>query len=251
MVKLRSSDWLVPVSLIMLSFVPAVAGAARLAQLAGGSAITPENARFFAAPLPVVLHIPASIVYSILGAFQFSPGVRRRWRGWHRTAGRILIPCAMVVAVSGLWMTLSYPWPEGDGELLYVLRLVFGSAMLLSVILGVNAIRRRKFQLHGAWMIRAYAIALGAGTQVLTHLPWFVLVDGRPGELPRAIMMGAGWAINVAVAEWIIRSRTVSSQISFTTLERFPMSPSYRALMALLLVLPSVASAIVILVARG
>lgn len=85
MVKLRSSDWLVPVSLIMLSFVPAVAGAARLAQLAGGSAITPENARFFAAPLPVVLHIPASIVYSILGAFQFSPGVRRRWRGWHRT----------------------------------------------------------------------------------------------------------------------------------------------------------------------
>jgi hypothetical protein len=72
----------------------------------------------------------------------------------------------------------------------------------------VNAVRRRNFPLHGEWMIRAYAIGLGAGTQVLTHLPWFMLVDGRQGELPRTVMMGAGWIINVLVAEWIIRSRT-------------------------------------------
>lgn len=216
-VKLRWSDWLVPASLIVLSFVPAVAGAARLAQLAGGSAITPENARFLTAPLPVFLHIPASIVYSILGSFQFLPGLRCRWPRWHRAAGRILIPCAMVVALSGLWMTLSYPWPAGDGELVYVLRLVFGSAMLLCILRGVNAIRRRNFPLHGAWMIRAYAIALGAGTQVLTHLPWFVLVDRGPGELPRALMMGAGWAINVLVAEWIIRGRTAHPKTMLAT----------------------------------
>jgi uncharacterized membrane protein len=148
----------------------------------------------------VVLHIPAAIVYSILGAFQFSPGLRRRRRGWHRAAGRILIPCAMVVALSGLWMTLSYPWPPGDGALVYVERLVSGAAMLLSVLLGVNALRRRNFPLHGEWMIRAYAIGLGAGTQVLTHLPWFVLGDGRPGELPRAVMLGAGLRITLAVA---------------------------------------------------
>lgn len=56
-------------------------------------------------------------------------------------------------------------------------------------------------------MTRAFAIGLGAGTQVFTHLPWFLLVDRTPGETPRAIFMGAGWAINVLVAEWIIRSR--------------------------------------------
>ena len=54
-------------------------------------------------------------------------------------------------------------------------------------------------------MTRAYPIGLGAGTQVLTHLPWFILVGGTPGELPRAVMMGAGWVINVVVAEWNIR----------------------------------------------
>jgi hypothetical protein len=54
-------------------------------------------------------------------------------------------------------------------------------------------------------MIRAYAIGLGAGTQVLTHLPWFLLVDLKPGYLPRAVMMGLGWIINITVAENVIR----------------------------------------------
>jgi uncharacterized membrane protein len=201
------SDWLVPAALIALSIVPAVAGTVRLAELAGGGNVTPENARFFAAPLPVVLHIPAVMVYSMLGAFQFSRSFRRRRPGWHRAAGRILIPCGLVAALSGLWMARFYPWPQGDGQALYVERLVFGSAMVASIVLAVDAIRRRDFASHGVWMIRAYAIGMGAGTQVLTHLPWFVLVGAKPGELPRAVLMGAGWAINVVVAEWIIRRR--------------------------------------------
>src|SRR5438105_946422 len=55
--------------------------------------------------------------------------------------------------------------PTGDGESLVVVRLVVGSAMLASIVLAVVAIRRRDFTSHGAWMTRAYAIALGAGTR--------------------------------------------------------------------------------------
>ena len=54
-------------------------------------------------------------------------------------------------------------------------------------------------------MIRGYAIGMGAGTQVLTHLPWFIFVNGTPGEGPRTVMMGSAWVINVLVAEWVIR----------------------------------------------
>jgi uncharacterized membrane protein len=203
----NKADWLVPTALIALSLVPAVAGTVRLTQLAGDTAVTPENARFLASPVPVSIHILSVIVYSILGAFQFSPGLRRRRRGWHRAAGKIVAVCGLLAALSGLWMTLFYPWPAGDGQVLYLERLVFGSAMVASVVLALNAIRRRDFKSHGEWMIRAYAIGLGAGTQVLTHLPWFILVEGKPGEGARAVMMGAGWAINVVVAEWIIRRR--------------------------------------------
>jgi uncharacterized membrane protein len=205
--KSTRSDWLIPAGLIALSLVPAIAGTVRLTQLASGATVTPENARFFTQPLPVMLHVPAAIVYSMLGSLQFSPGFRRRHRGWHRAAGRILVPCGLVVALSGLWMARFYAWPPGDGEGVYVERLIVGTAMLASIVLAVLAILRRDFSSHGDWMTRAYAIGLGAGTQVLTHLPWFVLVNGKPGELPRAVMMGAGWAINIVVAEWIIRRR--------------------------------------------
>jgi uncharacterized membrane protein len=205
-IKAGSTTWLVAALLVLVA-IPLAAGAFRLTQLAGGAAITPANARFFASPLPIVLHIVSVSLYAILGAFQFVPRLRRRRHGWHRAAGRLLIPCGLVAALSGLWMTLFYPWPEGDGAILYDLRLLFGSAMLLAILLGVAAIRRRDFVQHGAWMLRGYAIGLGAGTQALTLLAG-ELIAGPPSELSRALLMGAAWVINLAVAEWIIRKRS-------------------------------------------
>lgn len=214
----RRREWLIPAGLVLLSLVPAIAGTARLAELARNATVTPANARFFAAPLPVVLHIISVIPFAIVGAFQFAPAFRRRNRGWHRAAGRVLAVLGLVAALTGLWMAHYYPWPVGDGEVLYVIRLVFGSAMVLSIVLALDAVRRRKFAVHGAWMMRGYAIGMGAGTQVLTHLPYFVLV-GKPDEPTRAVLMGAGWVINLAVAEWIIRrgpsrARTLGASIA-------------------------------------
>lgn len=217
--KPGAAGWLVPTALLILSFIPVVAGAFRLTELAGGAAITPANARFFASPLPVVLHIVSVTVFSLLGAFQFAPGFRRRHPAWHRSAGRILIPSGLVAVLSGLWMTLFYPWIEGDGVILYGLRLLFGSVMLGSILLGVASIWRRDFMRHGHWMMRGYAIGLGAGTQALTQMTWMLLI-GKPDELAKAMLMGVGWMINLGVAEWIIRkrpttpSRTASAVVS-------------------------------------
>ena len=55
-------------------------------------------------------------------------------------------------------------------------------------------------------MMRAYALGVGAGTQTLTIMPWYFL-DGMPSVFPRAILMGAAWLINLAVAEWVIYKR--------------------------------------------
>ncbi len=152
----------------------------------------------------MVLHILSASLYCVLGAFQFAPGIRRGRPGWHRRAGRLLVLCGLVAAFSGLWMTQFYPPADVDGDLLYGFRLLFGSAMVLSIFLGLAAILRRDIPRHRAWMIRGYAIGQGAGTQALVFLPWFLIL-GTPGELSRALLMGAGWAVNLAVAEWIIR----------------------------------------------
>jgi uncharacterized membrane protein len=197
-------EWFAPAGLIALSVVPMAAGAFRLTQLAGGAAVTPDNARFVAAPVPVVVHIVGASLFCVLGALQFAPGLRRRRIGWHRAAGRLVVPCGLAAALSGLWMTLFYPRPPGDGLLLEGFRLLFGTGMTLSIVLGFVAILQRDVARHRAWMTRGYAIGLGAGTQVLTNVPWLLLV-GAPGELTRALLMAAGWLINLAVAERVIR----------------------------------------------
>jgi uncharacterized membrane protein len=207
------ADWLIPAGLILLGLVPVLAGAARLTELAGGAAVTPDNARFFASPIPVVVHIISVTLYSFLGALQFSPGLRRRRLGWHRAAGRILVPCGLGTALSGLWMTVFYAHPADTGAVLTGERLVFGSAMFVAVVLGFTAIRRRDIARHRAWMIRAYAIALGAGTQVFTQLPW-ILITGPLDKPTKALLMGAAWVINLAIAEWIIRRRPIRRAVA-------------------------------------
>ncbi len=197
-------EWLVPSLLVLLGLVPSVAGSTRLATIAAGGPLTAENARFLAMPLPVVLHIVAAVPFALLGAFQFSPALRARGSRWHRIAGRLLLPCGVMVAVTGLWMARVYPWPPFDAMAVYYERLVSGAWMLITLLAATAAIGRRDFRTHGEWMTRAYAIGMGAGTQVLTHLPWFILV-GEVTVGPRALLMGAGWLINVAVAEWVIR----------------------------------------------
>jgi hypothetical protein len=200
------SQWLVPIGLIFLTLIPILAGASRLNQLTGGAAITVHNSRFFDSPIPVVTHIVTVTLFSIVGAFQFVPALRRGRRSWHRLAGRVLIPTGFLVALSGMWMAAFYPHPVGDGPALVVIRLIFGSAMLASLVLAIRAIVRRDFVVHGAWMTRAYAIAVAAGTQAILLIPGSIAF-GSTDEASRAVIMGGSWVINLAVAEYVIRRR--------------------------------------------
>lgn len=203
MPRTDKSRWLVPTGLILLVVVPVAAGAFRIVQLASGGPVTPGNARFFASPLPVVAHIVGASVFCVFGALQFVPALRRR--PWHRRAGRIVLPCGVLAAATGLWMTVFYPLPDTDGTLLNAQRLVFGTAMMACLATGFVAIRRGDVARHRAYVMRGYAIGMGAGTQVFTNLPWLLATGHQPGQFPRALLMGAGWVVNLAIAEWLIR----------------------------------------------
>ena len=146
-------------------------------------------------------HIVGAAVFALVGAFQLVPGSARRHRAWHRRAGRVVAVAGLLVAGSALWMTLFYAPQPGTGDLLYVLRLVFASAMAACLVLGFTAIRRRDIAAHRAWMIRAYAIGLAAGTQVFTEGIGGAVFG--TGEVRDDLAKGAGWVINLAVAEWV------------------------------------------------
>jgi uncharacterized membrane protein len=193
--------WLVPPALIVLSVIPLVSGTLRLVEVAGGPALMPDNPRVSASPVPVVVHVLAAAVYALVGAFQFPARLRRRHRTWHRRAGRVLVVAGLLVAGSGLWMTLFYAGAPG-GWVLWTVRLVVSSAMGMALVLGFAAIRRRDLPSHRAWMIRAYALGLGAGTQVLTQ--GFGQAAFGTGELSTALSVSAGWVVNATVAELVI-----------------------------------------------
>lgn len=193
----------VPAGLVALTLIPVVAGSARVVEVLGGPELLPTDLRFAASPAPLVVHIVSAIGFALLGAFQFSAEIRRRRPGWHRRAGRLLVALGLVVAFSALWMTLLYPRKDGTGELLFGFRLLAGSGMGVSIILGLAGIRSRDIARHRVWMTRAYALGLGAGTQVFT-VGFGTAVLGA-GVVRTDLMMGAAWAINLAVAEWFIR----------------------------------------------
>ena len=199
-------QWGVTIGLVILSVVPAIGGIARLNSLA--QPITEQNARFVAAPLPVVLHIIAALTFSVLGAFQFAAAFRRRSPRWHRLAGRVVAASGLVAGVTGVWMTVASDIPTAmQGPLLLATRLVVGSAMTLFIVLGVRSILQRDVPSHEAWMTRAYALGQGAGTQVLLLGVPAVFLGGDILGPTRDVLMLASWVTNAVFAEWLIHRR--------------------------------------------
>lgn len=205
--SLTKADFTVPALLLVLSLVPTLGGVMRLTNVSGSAAATAEHARFTASPVPIVVHVLGATLYCLLGAFQFSSAFRGRFPVWHRRAGKVLMLCGPLAAGSGLWMTAFYPIPIGmQGPLLYAVRLAVGVGMLASLVIGWLSILRRNVARHEAFMIRAYALGQGAGTQVVVLLPW-MLISGQSMGLTRDLLMTLAWTINVAVAEAIINFR--------------------------------------------
>jgi uncharacterized membrane protein len=199
----RERSWPVSVALVAFSAIPLTAGTLRLIQLAGGPAVIPGDHRFAGFPIPLVVHILGAATYALTGILQFAPRFRRRHPVWHRRAGRVLVVAGLLVAISALWLTLFYEAQPGTGDLLFVLRLLFGSAMAACLVLGIAAVRRGDIATHRVWMVRAYAIGLAAGTQVLTEGIGGAIFG--TGVLAADLAKGAGWVINLAVAEWALR----------------------------------------------
>ena len=201
-----------PAALLTLAVIPLLAGAFRVIQLLGGPELIPADQRFADAPLPLIIHIVAAATYLVIGAFQLVPRFRRRHQVWHRRAGRVAFVAGLLVAGSALWMTLFYAAKPGTGLLLYVLRLIFAVALAVCLVLGVTTIRRGDVAGHRAWMIRAYAIGLAAGTQAVTGGIGIALFGH--GALQGDVAMGSAWIINLAVAEWVIRRNAGSGSSS-------------------------------------
>ncbi|HYI33937.1 MAG TPA: DUF2306 domain-containing protein [Glaciibacter sp.] len=197
------SGWLAITGLLVLSALPVIGGALRLTE-------TGENGMLDYSPVPRIAHVVGMSVFCLVGAFQFSPALRMR-RTWHRMAGRVLIPAGFLAALSGIWFGASFSGPAQEFAMAMV-RLVFSVAMTGFLVLGVIAIRRRDFAAHGAWLTRAYAIAVTGGTQALVFILWSIIIGEEADTFGEPFLVAAGFVINSVVAELIIVRRARASR---------------------------------------
>lgn len=193
------SGWLAITGLLLLSALPVAGGVLHLEEVSGEPAGTALSS------VAMVAHIVAMTVFCLLGAFQFSPALRTR-RGWHRIAGRALIPAGFIGALSAAWLAVFFGGPPEELALA-VVRLVFAVAMAVSLVRAVIAITRRDFAAHGAWMTRAYAIAVSGGTQALVFALWTIPL-GEVDAFGEVWLVAVAFVINSVVAELLILRRS-------------------------------------------
>lgn len=204
MIRLKKFEWGILGSLLLLSLVPCLGGLIRVSELLFGFEIVPANPRVLKAPIPVIIHLVGSIPFCLLGILQFLPSLRRAYPNWHRASGRWIIAAGLLAALSGIWMTHFYAFPrELQGPLLYTVRLLVGFYMIGALYLGVASIIKKDIRSHGAWMLRAYALGQGAGTQTIIGISWMIAFGEAVG-LTRDVLMVFAWVLNLAIVEAII-----------------------------------------------
>lgn len=209
------TGWLAITGLLLLSVIPVLGGILSL-PAAGADA---EGVLAWPSAIAAVTHIVTMSAFCLVGAFQFSPALRTR-RGWHRAAGRVLLPAGVLAALSAAWLAVFFSGPRDEFTVAMV-RLVFAAVMTVLLVWAGTAIRRRDLIAHGAWMTRAYAIGVAGGTQALVAVPWALVVGDVEG-VAETWVVAAGFVINAGVAELVIRRRRIRRERARRRESRMP-----------------------------
>ena len=201
-------------ALFLLALIPVLTGISILISMQQGTLNTltePQDLiRRASYPWALSCHIIGGSALLILGLAQFSARLRRACPACHRWTGRALIALGVYFALSSLWMNFSdqamaaSALHDGAQNVVAVL-------FLIVLGLGVAAIRRGEVARHRVWMLRAYALTLGAATQTVMLLPVFLIYGEVEGTAFDLVFI-SGWLINLAVAEVLIR------RVQFATL---------------------------------
>jgi uncharacterized membrane protein len=195
--------WFFVISLILLLIVFAIKRA--FDTYTGGAEQNLFELRYLEHPIVTAVHILSGILFISLAPLQFVKRVRIKRLGLHRQLGRVLVTCALISGTYGLIATVAFP---GFGGLASEASAwFFGPIFLFAVLRAFWCARNRKIIQHREWMIRAFALGLGVGTQRLI-LIILMSSSGYSFEESFGPALWLGFGFNLLVAEiWINTSR--------------------------------------------
>jgi uncharacterized membrane protein len=186
--------WIVAVLSILVALVS-------YRYLFGGPGLSPEVIANRFTPLGLLAaHTLFGPTALILGPFQFMTGLRRKWPSLHRRLGTVYVVCCLVGGLAGLVLAAG----TTAGPIATA-----GFGLLALFWLGATGqawrhARARRFDEHERWMIRSFALTLGAVTLRL-ELP--LLAEMLGYQAGYVAVSFVSWVPNALVAEWIIAAR--------------------------------------------
>ncbi|QBF34089.1 DUF2306 domain-containing protein [Thalassococcus sp. S3] len=124
----------------------------------------------------IFAHMLAGALVTCLAPLQLIGAIRRRWPRLHRLNGYILIVVATLTAIGGL-VFISNRGTIG-GPLMNMGFTLYGGLMLLSAIQAMRHARARRFDLHMAWALRLFVLAIGSWLYRVHYGLWYALTGG-------------------------------------------------------------------------
>ena len=124
----------------------------------------------------IALHFAAGGLILVLGCIQLINAVRRHFPTVHRWLGRVYVAASMLAGVGGLTFIATKGAIGGT-----VMDIGFGLYGLLMVLAAVQTLRHaraRRMELHRAWAVRLFALAIGSWLYRMDYGFWLLLADG-------------------------------------------------------------------------
>lgn len=189
----------------ILSAGVAIYAAAVYSLLPLGAGLPPEmKLNFIANKAVIYTHIFASAVALILGPFQLSTSLRRRFTSLHRLSGRVyLVVGVLLGGLSALYMSAF-----AFGGL--IARLGFACLALFWLYTGLKAflaIRQGLVAEHRKWMVRNFSLTFAAVT-LRIYIP-LSIAAGAPFEAAYPVIAWLCWVPNILVSMVFNRASTL------------------------------------------
>ncbi len=209
MERIRVTATTLPVILYVLSGLTLLFAASQVVQIPLGS-LPADSQRLSVAPYSHFAHVLGGVLFGIIGPLQFGRILAHKYGALHRIMGRVFVVAGAFLSLSSLM--LLWQFPDTYSALASGGRLVFGIGLGISLWMGMAAIRARQFLRHRDWMIRSYALGMGATLVAIVFLPIYAMTGTPPEGLWSDVMFIGSWAGCVIFAEGVVRRLNQKAQ---------------------------------------
>jgi uncharacterized membrane protein len=124
----------------------------------------------------MLVHICAGTVLVALIPLQMLQGLRRKYTGFHRTLGRVLVALALVTGLAG--MTYIPLRGTVGGPVMSAAFFLYGLCLFTAALMVARMALTRNRAGHWAWGLRLFWLALGSWLYRVHYTVWYLLTGG-------------------------------------------------------------------------